>query len=219
MKSKQTFHPKKQDDSKLQLEQKILHYRSEVAKYKKQAEELRSLLKAARQKGHTGQKEGSYSPPVSLAAKAYFSYSTFFPKQGEEQDNQIHAIGHFTFENTGNQILHDPVFCFRTKPANSVNIGGKIRMTQALDHTWMTPKEEWVYVQNDWKEWVKTKGEHWLKPVHIDTVKPGEKAIFSNFDMAISPGNKDDHILIEGFCYARELQKGIASVNTISLYL
>ncbi|WP_026690153.1 hypothetical protein [Alteribacter aurantiacus] len=218
MKSKQPYQTRKQDDSKLQLEQKVLHYRSEVAKYKQQAEELKVLLKASKQSDQ-GLSIETTPPPTTTHAKAYFSYSTFLPKENEQQDNQIHVIGHYVFENTGNQILHDPVFCFRTKPANRVHIGGKIRMNQTHDQTWMTPKEEWIYVQNDWKEWVKTKGEHWLKPVHMDTIKPGEKATFSNFDMVISPGKQDEHVLIEGFCYARELQKGIASVNTISIYL
>ncbi|PYZ97752.1 hypothetical protein CR205_03935 [Alteribacter lacisalsi] len=215
MKSKHSYQQKRQDDTKLQLEQKILHYRSELSKYKHQVQELETRLS---QKNGKRQSHSVTVPPVT-AAKAYFSHSVFLPKNSEPEDSQIHIIGHFTLENTGNQILHDPVFCFRAKPSNKIHIGGKIRFRQQLERTWIKPHEEWMYVQNDWKEWVKTKGEHWLKPVHIDTVKPGEKAVFTNFDITADAADSDEHLLIEGFCYTREMQKGISSVNTISLYL
>ncbi|TMW72955.1 hypothetical protein [Alteribacter natronophilus] len=220
MKSRHSYQQKKQDDSKLQLEQKILHYRSEISKYKQQIQELESRLTMREnpEKQSSREKIEVKQEPV-ISAKAYFSHSVFLPRQEEEQDHQIHIIGHLTLENTGNQILHDPVFCFRTKPSSRINIGGKIRMRQQQERTWLKPQEEWIYVQNDWREWVKTRGEHWLKPVHIDTVKPGERAVFTNFDITAEPGPEDEHLLIEGFCYTREMQKGISSVNTISLYL
>ncbi len=220
MKSKQTYQQRKQDDSKLQLEQKILHYRSEVNKYKQQVEDLEKRLKV--QKSIETQRKSNIiekKQETITSANAYFSHSVFLPDKEDKEDEQIHVVGHFTLENTGNQILHDPVFCFRTKPAERINIGGKIRLRQPLDQTWMAPKEEWIYVQNDWREWVKTRGEHWLKPTHIDTIKPGEKAVFSNFDMTIIPIDEDEHLLVEGFCYTREMQKGISAANTISLYL
>ncbi|SDY17182.1 hypothetical protein SAMN05421736_101563 [Evansella caseinilytica] len=77
--------------------------------------------------------------------------------------------------------------------------------------------EEWVYAQNNWRETVKEKGEHWLAPLHVKALNPREKMIFSNFNLTIPSSGEHRQYIIEGFLYTKEFQQGIPALNTISL--
>ena len=103
----------------------------------------------------------------------------------------------------------------RIKPPNNVRLGGKIG---ALTHTALsidgTNAVAWHYVQEKQKESAKIKGEHWLKPNHLQQMEPNTTLSFSN-EIHISTVQENKFILIVGFTYCDEIPNGIPTLNNI----
>ncbi|WP_096189363.1 hypothetical protein [Evansella halocellulosilytica] len=241
MKSKQKRSSNAKQTSKLQLEQKLIYYRSELKKYETEIDQLKKRLrkKQAIEESKIADKinndhekiaseyndgdKASANVKNDFAMKAYFSHSVFLPNtsdpSGDLQDPNIHVIGHFTIENTGTKPLNNPFICFRIKPAQQVLLSGKIRFREQPQNKAFAPMEEWAYIQEDFRDWIKTKGEHWLRPLHFQQIQPGEKKSFSNFDFTLEPSEGVSQYLVEGFVFSKEIQQGVPSSNSISIFL
>ncbi|WP_205628740.1 hypothetical protein, partial [Acinetobacter baumannii] len=74
---------------------------------------------------------------------------------------------------------------------------------------------EWDYVHTDWKERIKARGEHWLRPLHCDVIHPGDMLIFSSFDLSFSLPRDSRSVVVDGFVYCDEFPSGIAAANSI----
>ncbi|MBU9723623.1 MULTISPECIES: hypothetical protein [Bacillaceae] len=214
---------KNKDDKITQLNQKVLHYRSELEKYKRQIINLAKQGKQLEPEETLEEKrEDLFKEEFEknvLPVQSYFSYSSFFEGSVEEE-NRVDIFGNFVFQNISDQVFIEPVICFRVKPIGKVNFGGKISAKQPLTDDYLIEEnEEWTYSQKNWRETVNGKGEHWIKPLHFQELKPFETRKFSNFNISVEHSPEYSHYLIEGFFYARNYKKGIPAVNSISLYL
>ncbi len=146
---------------------------------------------------------------------AYFNYSFILPDTKEET-KEILILGHYIIQNFSTETLNTPVICIRVKPANAGNLGGKINFKQKGDLVIDgTSSEEWTYVEKNWKEKLKETGEHWLRPSNKKQLSPGEKLIFSNFDLSCIKVEGSNSVIIEAFVYFQEIKEGIPSLNNI----
>lgn len=146
---------------------------------------------------------------------SFFNYSIILPDLTEET-REIYLLGHFIIKNFGSDTLNSPVICIRIKPSSVSKLGGKINFIKkselVIDGT---SSEEWTYVDKNWKEKVKTTGEHWLRPTEKNQLLPYESLIFSNFDLSCVKPEGDNSVIIEAFVYFQELKDGFSSLNKI----
>ncbi|MBU9713297.1 hypothetical protein [Evansella tamaricis] len=224
---------RKRDEKITQLNQKIIHYRSEVEKYK---QHIVLLKKRYQQDGEVDDSDSVEVEEVFVSGASmdkveenkeivppilsYFSYTTLINSDDEIEDteNKVNLFGQFTFRNVTNQTFEEPVICFRVRPSTKIRLGGKISHLTNMGENSTQLTEEWMYVQEDWKRWIAEKGEHWLKPIHLKELKPYETGRFTNFNISLTE-NKEQQYFIEGFFYAKNYQEGIPAVNTISVSL
>ncbi|UOE92719.1 hypothetical protein [Alkalihalobacillus sp. LMS39] len=216
--------PKKQpsasQDSIIQLKQKIIHYRSEVSRYKQQLEDYEKRLQASEAKEQTQVHIEEKTEEPRIDCQAYFSYSTIL-SNSKDEDTMI--LGNFIIENTGNQPLTTPIICLQTLPADACVLSGKIKYhTRATDQDEgiildETATEEWTYVHPNWQEKMKASSEHWLRPIHQTVIEPGEQLFFSNFSLLLTPIKDNHSIIMKGFVYSQEIQKGRSALNQIVL--
>ncbi|MDQ0255372.1 hypothetical protein J2S74_002754 [Evansella vedderi] len=215
---------KNKEDKILQLNQKILHYRSELEKYKRQIIFLSKRGQQVQQPEPVQEpKEESFKVQFEKHVHpiiAYFNYATFL-EENDNNEKKLDVFGNLTFQNLSDTEFQEPVICIRVKPIGKISIGGKINISprQISDEYSLNQEEQWVYVQENWRQMVNQKGEHWLKPLHLDILKPFEKLKFSNFNISFNPAPEYSHYVVEGFFYARNYQKGIPAINTVSFYL
>lgn len=206
--------------SEIQLKQHLLYYRSEMQKYKRRIKKLEQRLDKESLEENLKKEEEQKIQGHTIRASAFLSYSLFLPKDPLESDHTIHAIGHFHFKNTGTTPLLAPFICFKISPITSIQLGGKIdyKKDDTTFSNMLAPLEKWQYIQENWQEVVKDKGEHWLKPMHIERIEPGETVAFHQFDFTFSPQDEHSRYVVEAFFYANELPQGIKSDTSISFY-
>ncbi|MGJ9382502.1 hypothetical protein [Salipaludibacillus sp. CF4.18] len=206
----------------IQLKQHLLYYRSEMQKYKSRIKKLeRRLDKEKLEEDLKIEEEQAKKPQGSeISAHAFLSYTLFLPKDAKESDPTIHAIGHYHFKNTGTVTLVDPFICFKVSPSTNVQLGGKIdyKKDDTSFSNMLAPLEKWQYIQENWKDVVADKGEHWLKPMHVKKIEPGETASFQQFDFTFSPQEDHSRYVVDAFFYAVQIPHGIKSDTSISFY-
>lgn len=217
--NKHSLDHKKQKQSFIQLQQKIIHYRSELSKY----ENLNDQLKKKIIMYETDDVQEDSDDKVNIekiesikSASAYFNYSVFLPDMQETEPETL-VVGHFNMVNTGNQVLTNPFIGFRVTPVNGASISGKIALRESRENVLQTSEEEWQYMHSNWKEKTRSQGEYWLKPIHCSELKPGDALSFSNFDIRLR--SIESHVKVEGFCFSLELSEGIPAMNNVSFYL
>ncbi|WP_297990231.1 hypothetical protein [Anoxybacillus sp.] len=213
----------------IQLQQKIIHYRSEVAKYKQLLQLVETELKREQLRNHYLQKQLEkmdeceqtiekleqqllfYEVALEQEKKrkkeekkelahAYFAYATMIP---EEKDEHVTVIGDLIIENSGNTTLNDPIICLRLRPPDHAQLSGKFSFRHAQE------EGGWTFAIDDWRQKVKD-GEYWLKPTDKAALLPNEQLRFSSFELRIF-----HMIVVEAFVYFRQLKQGIASFNHI----
>jgi hypothetical protein len=153
---------------------------------------------------------------VKAEGLAWFSYTVMLPDMDEEE-REMTIIGNFIIKNTGGNALNNPIICIRTKPPQTVRLGGKIG---SVSHTALmidgTNTEAWHYIYDNWKEKSMETGEHILKPNHCRLIEPGGNLTFAN-EMRISTTSEQSFIVVEGFFYCDEMKNGIPSLNNITV--
>lgn len=146
----------------------------------------------------------------------WFIYSVMLPDKDEQE---VTIIGNMVIRNIGASLLTNPLICIRIKPFEGVQLGGKIG---ALTHTALmidgTNNETWHYFHENWKEHAKKTGEHWLKPNQVRQLEPAQQITFES-EFRIPTTLKERCVFVEGFFYCDELEKGIGTLNNISMNL
>ncbi|MBU8906893.1 hypothetical protein [Desertibacillus haloalkaliphilus] len=209
--------------TKLQLQQKIIHYQSEVAKYKQELKQVEKKLRLQQQQYRALEKNKSITPkPVlreSTEVTAYFTYSIVLPNIAEDEIDTF-VIGNFILKNTGTTPITTPLICLKVSPIKSAKLGGKIKMsaTKSATEEEMIDEsisEEWVYFQSDWQQKAEETGEHWLKPTITNKLEPNETLTFPNFELTLKKPEDASAILVEGFAYSEQLKEGVTALNRI----
>ncbi len=227
MSKKSTHQPR--NDTAIQLQQKMIHYRSEISRYQQLVEKYEKKLEQGKQHVLLLQseiedlknKEPEIKEITRIEIQPYFSYSLMLPQVGEEE-KEIVIMGNFIIKNIGNLELTNPIICLKVQPHDSSSLSGKIKLFPTKDPIddenrlfEEAATEEWIYLQEDWRKKVKETGEHWLRPAQQMELASGEQLSFSNFNLTLNPTEKNSSIVVTGFVYFQELQQGIPCLNKI----
>ncbi|WP_280769241.1 hypothetical protein [Salipaludibacillus daqingensis] len=214
----------KENQKLIQLKQQLLHYKSELAKYKHINHFYKKKLSLNEGDNQITFKEENFdtvdpdnkTEPL-ISASAYFNYSVFFPEK-EEALNETLIVGHFHIVNSGQVELNNPFIALKVTPVKAATISGKIAVTENSETVIYTSDEEWQHMHHDWKNILREKGEYWLKPSHCRVIKPGETLNFTNFDLRLNNIDSEGQIKVEGVCFSTEMTNGIPSMNQITFY-
>lgn len=220
------------NDQHIQLQQKVIHYRSEVAKYKQLLQLAETELKREQLRNHYLQKQLEQMDECEqtiekLEQQLLFyevaleeekkrkketkkeeivrahAYFAYAVMIPEEKEEHVTIVGDFVIENSGNTPLNDPIICLRLRPPDHAQLSGKFSFRQ--------PQEEggWTFAIDNWRQKIK-EGEYWLKPIDQTTLLPNEQLRFPSFELRI-----DQTVVVEAFVYFRQLKQGVSSFNHI----
>lgn len=225
----QNQHLHRNNDSLIQLQQKNIHYRSEISRLNLLIEEYEKQLQVSKENVERmseqlqlveSEKNDALNKSV-IKPVAFFNYSVIL--SDPSSDDEAIVFGNFIIRNIGNVPLSYPVICLKITPSTVARkLGGKIRYNSITTETNEiqiledAASEQWIFIDDDWKENVINKGEYWLKPTHKSIIPPNEEIHFSNFEFVIDL-KKNRSIKISGFAYFEQLTEGIAALNTIQL--
>lgn len=209
-------------DKVIQLKQQIIHYKSELAKFKREAHDMKKLAMQYKEENQLQvkqlQEQLAIKQTLNTSIAAYFSYSLILPREEEEN---IKIIGNFVVLNSGSTLLTSPVICLRMTPSSHLSLAGKItsgyeRLILEKDSYITESEERWKYVDKE-QQASKSNDEHWLMPLHKTELTPGDSLSFTNFEIDVKKSEIPISFIIEGFAYFYEWQQGEPSINQIVL--
>lgn len=216
----------------IQLQQKVIHYRSEVAKYKQLLQLAETELKREQLRNHYLQKQleqmDEYEQTIEKLEQQLLFYEVALEEEKkrkketkkeeivrahayfayavmipEEKEEHVTIVGDFVIENSGNTPLNDPIICLRLRPPDHAQLSGKFSFRQLQE------EGGWTFAVDNWRQKVK-EGEYWLKPIDQTTLLPNEQLRFPSFELRI-----DQTVVVEAFVYFRQLKQGVSSFNHI----
>lgn len=216
----------------IQLQQKVIHYRSEVAKYKQLLQLAETELKREQLRNQYIQKQleqlDEYEQTIEKLEQQLLFYEVALEEEKkrkketkkeeivrahayfayavmipEEKEEHVTIVGDFVIENSGNTPLNDPIICLRLRPPDHAQLSGKFSFRQLQE------EGGWTFAVDNWRQKVK-EGEYWLKPIDQTTLLPNEQLRFPSFELRI-----DQTVVVEAFVYFRQLKQGISSFNHI----
>jgi hypothetical protein len=163
--------------------------------------------------------EGSEADPESKdnnalkdkSCTSYFDYSVIFPKE-----KTGFVRGSFYLENTGTETLDNPYICFRFQPAESAALKGKIVSLIASPTKDEMNQSLWMFMDNEWAEQAKERGEIWICPLRETKLKSGDKLTLNDFQIPIK-SKIDNNITIEAFVYFHKQNYRAKAVNHIAI--
>ncbi|MCM3719154.1 hypothetical protein [Fictibacillus phosphorivorans] len=142
---------------------------------------------------------------------SYFDYSVIFPKE-----KTGFVRGSFYLENTGTETLDNPFICFRFQPAESAALKGKIVSLIASPTKEEMNQSQWMFMDNEWAEEAKERGELWICPLRETKLKTGDKLTLNDFQIPIK-SKIDNNIIIEAFVYFHKQNYRVKAVNHIAI--
>ncbi|HEX6923053.1 MAG TPA: hypothetical protein VF149_04450 [Bacillales bacterium] len=188
-----------------QKEQQLDTYKGRVKSLEKRLSSKQSV---------PGQRVFSDENNVEKAGKkviAYFDYSLVLSQQRESI-----IRGNFHVENVGSESLGTPFVCFRFYPLDASTLKGKIISIEQAerngDHGSGQP--QWVYLDDDWGEKAKERGEIWVRPYDEIRLKPHEKTSLADFQIPVKK-HFDENVIVEGFVYFQDDRHRTKAVNQI----
>ncbi|WP_078555127.1 hypothetical protein [Bacillus alkalicellulosilyticus] len=221
------------DDATIQLKQKLIHYRSELTKVNRLLTDYQKHIKYLQSQKTSIEVIKEVEVPrevvkeiiteievekTRVEVQAYFSYSTILA-ENMDKGREITILGNFIIKNIGNQPLSSPFVCIKITPSEQAKLSGKIVFKGSEDSKagslFASNVVEWEYVHENWRERIRENGEHWLRPITVQTIQPGEIVSFSQFDIMFTPSKDKKPLLVEGFAYFNEIQEGMAACNKI----
>jgi hypothetical protein len=141
----------------------------------------------------------------------YFDHSVIFTKA-----RTGFVRGSFYIENTGTKTLDNPYICFRFQPAESLAIKGKIISLIASPTKDEMTQSIWMYMDNEWAEKAKERGEIWICPLRETQLKYGDRISLDDFQIPIK-SKIDENITVEAFVYYHKQNFRAKAVNHIAI--
>ncbi|MGE8205255.1 hypothetical protein ACQKP0_11870 [Heyndrickxia sp. NPDC080065] len=136
---------------------------------------------------------------------AYFTESISL--SSEPSDENV-VIGNFQVINIGHTSIHQPILLIKIKSDSNFNFSGKYAPIEGQD-------TQGIY---EWER-IKTKGdmekEYWLRPLKVNKIAPGEKLVYSSFQLKF-PACDNLVLSMDGFVYYEENHEGVRSLNSIN---
>lgn len=141
--------------------------------------------------------QGKGGSKTSKGVIAFFDYSIIL---GQKSETIIR--GNFHMENVGQETLGTPYVCFRFYPIDASTLKGKIISIDKAAHSDGSALQ-WVYLDDDWGEDAKARGEIWIRPYPNKKIASGEQLKVEDFQIPIKK-QFEDKVIVEGFVYFQE---------------
>ncbi|ANX12090.1 hypothetical protein ABE41_008730 [Fictibacillus arsenicus] len=142
---------------------------------------------------------------------SYFDYSVILTK-----DKTGFVRGSFYIENTGTDALDNPYICFRFQPAESAALKGKIVSLISGPTQDELTQFTWMFMDNEWAEQAKDRGEIWVCPLRETKLSSGERLSLNDFQIPIK-SKIDNNIMVEAFVYFHKQNYNAKAVNHIAI--
>ena len=120
--------------------------------------------------------------------------------------------GSIYIENIGGKALGQPYVCFRFNPGDLAEVRGRILKTENLQESKNENQEQWQFLDNDWSEEARDRGEIWVHPVQPINLGVQEKLTLRDFQIPLQ-NIYHDYVTIELFVYFQETAYRIKSLN------
>lgn len=140
---------------------------------------------------------------------AYFDYSIVI---NTEKESIIR--GNFHIENIGGKPLGTPFVCFRFYPIDASTLKGKIISIEKAQQGEESRLPRWVYMDGEWGQTAKERGEIWVRPYGEIALKTSEKLTLPDFQIPVRQ-HFDEKVIVEGFVYFQKSQYKEKSSNQI----
>lgn len=217
----------------IQLEQKLLHYRSEIKKFqriihlqKKKLNSQEEEIEAFKQQSLFNQPMYQQKqPPIQKNSEAmagiysFFSYSTFLPvKPSAGSEEPCFINGNFTIRNDSGVPLRDPLICLRFSKPNLANLSGKMNQNKrnyASEHIVADETDQaWSFLPDHSLKKVRETGEFWLRPT-VKQLDHQKELVFQQFEILLPYNGSSFSVSINGYIYGLEIPNGRQALNTI----
>jgi hypothetical protein len=75
----------------------------------------------------------------------------------------------------------------------------------------------WQYMESDWFQQAKERGEYWIRPIRPLRISPGETEIFSNFQINIPKPEKGGTVTVQGVVFFNDKDLRFPSNNRVTI--
>lgn len=155
--------------------------------------------------------------PIAMpSCEVYFDY-TLLPI---DQKDEYKIIGSLMIKNTGNVDLINPTICLRIKPADKMELRGKIlppNLSATLAVQTSTGAKGWQYVSEDWYEKALENGDYWIQPIQSITIPPQGLDGLTQFQLEFEKPTSTELFMVEGFVHFERQQLKYVSNNRIAV--
>jgi hypothetical protein len=163
--------------------------------------------------------EESPPPAPTRQAEVYMDYHLLTP---ELEESPYLILGNMLIKNTGSMDLDNPVICLQATPAAGVQLKGRIippKMVDALGVQSVDGNSAtgWQYMESDWFQQAKERGEYWIRPIRPLRISPGETEIFSNFQIFIPKPEKGGTVTVQGVVFFNDKDLRFPSNNRVTI--
>ncbi|MFC7394103.1 hypothetical protein [Scopulibacillus cellulosilyticus] len=194
-----------------EVQEEINEKDKELTVYKRRLNILEKRLKAGGElqvsiKPDLNKKETLEKPQIKVMP--YIDYALIVDK------SRCLIRGDLIIENVGEQTLGTPMICFRFYPGDAAIIKGRIMNAADTDYNKDDQQLQWVFLESDWAEEAKERGEIWIHPLSSVKINTNELVTLSDFQIPIET-KYYDHVSVEVFVYFQDSDYKVKSVNQI----
>ncbi|EST56651.1 hypothetical protein T458_05005 [Brevibacillus panacihumi W25] len=152
-----------------------------------------------------------------IEAEVYFDYTLM---HHETENRPYLLIGSLIVKNTGTEALYNPVVCLRVNPIEGIKLGGQIlppNMVETLGVQGQGGAKGWKYMEDDWFEQAKERGEYWIAPIQPMIIPPKMSEAFQNFQISFFQQEERTTITVEGIVMVNDQQLHFPANNRIAV--
>ncbi len=188
-------------------EQELAYYQSKVKSLEKN-QRIYSSAPIEKSRIRSEPSNQSTGEPVI----AYFDYSII-----KKTEQEWVVFGDFHIKNLGSETLDHPSICFRFSPPEASNLKGKILSLEQAEINQNIQEnihQQWMFLQSNWAEAAKERGEIWIASTEPLSLHHGETATLQGFQIPIA-FDFPKTIVVEGFVYFSDTSIKTKSSNNI----
>jgi len=152
-----------------------------------------------------------------MEAEVYFDYTLM---HHDTENRPYLLIGSLIVKNTGTEALYNPVVCLRVNPVEGIKLGGQIlppNMVETLGVQGQGGAKGWKYMEDDWFEQAKERGEYWIAPIQPMVIPPKMSESFQNFQISFFQQEERTTITVEGVVMVNDQQLHFPANNRIAV--
>ncbi|MEB3749222.1 hypothetical protein MKY25_13730 [Geobacillus sp. FSL W8-0032] len=231
-------------DRELQLQQKLIHYRSELIQWEQRWTELQQQLEKERLRTEYWRQKAKewktsvlneYEQTIALLQQELLRCQVALEEQAHQpasfttDELRLHAF--FRFSVMLPSHLEEPIWIIGdlimdnigTAAADIASICLTVTPKQAgslsgkiASSSLSDPDQQpgWVFVHSDWQRFIREKGEYWIRPAAHRSLAPRESLIFPSFQIRVNHPLSAP-LRVAATVYCAQSEQGIEAVNPL----